>query len=162
MPWSNPQKAMAATACKAVGLSDEHRRLILRNLPNALYDAQGQPSPEPSSRSRRLNNADFEQFMSIIERQAGGRLQFARYDWPAGHWQGKADDSLHRMRSLAERLFAALDAADLLGRPGLATWIEKRVSGGRTDRLADLMYEELHKLINGLRAYGRRHGVALK
>ncbi len=161
MAWTAKQKALAAQACKAIGLADEHRRLILRQFPAARYDQDGRPAEQPSTRSKRLTNSDFEAFMAIIERQAGGQIVLANQTYEPGHFRAKADDQLHRMRHLAHRLADALESAGLLepGRQGVRLWIEKYVTEDGPGTIEALDYVGLHKLINGLRAYSRRHDV---
>lgn len=159
MAWSNDQKQVAVRACRAAGISDEHRKLILRQFARALFDAQGRPTGEPSSTSKRLNNSDFEQFMATVERVAPGQklLQFSM-----GYWQRKAQDDTQRMRHLALQISETLgNSITSWGPTALANWIRERVAGGQTDRLEDLDSEQLHALINGLRAFGHRHGVTL-
>ena len=99
--------------------------------------------------------------MAIIERQAGGQIVLARKTYEPGHFQAKADDQLQRMRHLAHRLADALEDATLLepGRQGVRAWIHKYVREGAGGAIEALDYIELHKLINGLRAYARRHDV---
>ena len=161
MAWTAKQKALAAQACKAIGLADEHRRLILCQVPAALYDEQGQPAEQPSTRSKRLTNADFEAFMAIIEHQAGGQVRLPKQTYEPGHFQAKADDQLQRMRHLAHRLADALENAGLLepGREGVRLWTRKYVREDGPGTIEALDYVGLHKLINGLRAYARRHDV---
>lgn len=158
--WTKKQKTTAVIACKAARISDEHRKLILRQFWNAMFDAHGNQSDAPSSTSSRLTNADFECFMAIVERTAGGRLALPSHSYAAGHWQSKADDRCQRMRHLANAIATALDRAGRLDAAGLFTWIRKYVSQGEDRTVDQLSYHELHSLINGLRAYARRNGVA--
>lgn len=158
MPWTNTQKQIAARACKAAGINDEQRRLILRQLPNAFYDRKGNAVDEPTSTSRKLTNPDMEQFMATVEDFAGGKvLHFER-----GYWSSANQSRLSRMRNLVARIAAALEAAGLLEPDGvgLAGWIERFAADEhRTARLDRLTYGEMHKLINGIRAYAQRHDV---
>jgi hypothetical protein len=151
-------------AWKSLRLPDQYRKLTSRQLPNSMYDADGREADEPSGTSKRLTNSDFETFMAIVERHAGDQVKTATKTYPVHHWLHKADDRLQRMRHYAQQLADALADAGLLDAAGvgLAGWISRRVTDGRTDRLADLEYHELHALINGLRAYARRNGVAVK
>jgi len=161
MPWSKRQKSTAMAACKAHGISDDYRRLMLRQFNNAFYDRHGRPQDEPSSSSAKLTNGDFEQFMGLVERMAGGQVKLPGGGYSAGYWQAKAEDRLQRMRDLVERLAAALEAAELIDGDGagLARWISRQAKDQRTDQLTDLDYDELHRVINGLRSLARRHGV---
>jgi len=158
MAWSNTQKQIAARAAKAAGLSDEQRKLILRQLPAAFHDKRGQAVDEPTSTSSRLTNSDMEHFMSVVEQfNAGQVLHFEKH-----YWTKCANERLSRMRNLVARIATALEAAGLLEPEGagLAGWIEKYAADDhRTRRLDRLTYGELHKLINGLRSYARRNDV---
>jgi hypothetical protein len=155
MAWSNQQKQIAVRACKAAGISDEQRRdMILRNIDHARL-----PDGRVTSAAPKLNNADFEQFMAIVEQAAGGQiLHFTR-----DYWVKSAADSLSRLRYKAKSLAAELEAAGHLvpHGVGLAGWIEKRVSQGATNRLEELDYQQLRALIVGLSAYGRQRADPL-
>ena len=154
MAWSNTQKQMAVRACRQAGISEEQRRdVILRHFDNA-HCRGGITSTSP-----KLTNSDFEAFMAIVEVQAGGKV----LHFTEGYWQNAAADHLSRMRGKAVRIAAALESAGKLfpDGVGLAGWIRKRVTGGRTDRVEDLDYHGLLALILGLRAYARQNGVCL-
>jgi len=159
MAWSKRQKMIAVTTCREARLEDEHRKLILRQLPNAMHDANGKRSKEPSSTSSKLTQRDFEQFMAIIERGAGGKL----LHHSKGYWQRKADDAAHRMRYRVQQISRQLEAQGLLVADGvgLAGFIEKRIAGGRTHRLEDLDQLHLKKLLIGLTNYGKHHGAMI-
>ncbi len=151
MAWTNKQRQIAARACQAARLSDVQRRdVVLRQFPNAHVDGK------VTSTAPKLTNADFEQFMAIIEGYAGGKvLHFA-----AGYWKAQAADQFHRMRGRARRAAAVLEEAGLL-KPGagLAGWIEKRVTRGETNKLEELDYHGLLALITGLEAFARQRGI---
>ncbi|MEZ6193966.1 MAG: hypothetical protein R3C45_22195, partial [Phycisphaerales bacterium] len=100
MAWTNRQKMVAAQVCREAGLDDDHRKLVLRQFRRAMYDADGLACDQPSSRSKRLTNRDFEQFMAIIERSAGGKLK----GYSVTYWQRMADDVLQRMRYRARAI----------------------------------------------------------
>lgn len=163
MAWTTAQKRLAAMACRAAGIDDDHRKLILRQFDHAHYDAAGKRSTEPSSKSKRLTNADFDQFIAILERSAGGQLKTGNRTYPPTHFQDKADDVLARVRFKAQAIADALVAAGVFDREGvsLAGWISKRVAQGEKDRLAQLDYHELHALITGLTAFAKGRGVPL-
>jgi hypothetical protein len=150
--WTNQQKQIAVRACKAAGIGDEHRRLILMNIDHARL-----PDGRVTSTALKLNNADFEQFMAIVEHAAGGQvLHFTR-----DYWAESAADSLSRMRHKVKELAAELEAAGHLvpHGVGLAGWIEKRVSQGATNRLEELDYQGLRALIVGLESYSRQRAA---
>ncbi len=152
MAWTNQQKQIAVRACKAAGIGEEHRRLILMNLNHARL-----PDGRVTSTAPKLNNADFEQFMAIVEQAAGGQVLHFTKDY----WAESAADSLSRMRHKVKELAAALEAAGHLvpNGIGLAGWIEKRVSQGATDQLSELDYQQLRALIVGLGAYTRQRAA---
>jgi len=150
MAWTNQQKQIAARACAAAGIHDEHRLLLLRQLPHSVHHGR------VTSTSPALTNADFEQFMARVEHIAGGKvLHFSQ-----GYWQDKAGDETQRMRHAAQDMERALREAGLLGPGGIASWID-RATGGRTENLAAMTFREMHNLINGMREFGRRHGLFL-
>jgi len=153
MAWTNQQKQIAVRACRAAGIGEEQRRdMVLRNLDNAHL-----PDGRISSTSPKLTNADFEQFMAIVEQAAGGKI----LHFTEGYWVKSAADSLGRMRHKVRGLAAELEAAGHLAANGigLAGWIEKRVTRGATNRLEELDYQGLRALILGLKAYGRQRAA---
>jgi hypothetical protein len=154
MPWTNKQKQLAVRACEAAGINEAQRRdVILRHFANAVA-----PGGRITSTSAKLTSADFEQFMAIVEGHAGGKL----LHFEAGYWQSCAGDGLSRMRYRALKLAEQLEATgQLTPGVGLAGWIEKRVTRGRTNQLAELSYHELFALINGLEAFTRQRAVAV-
>jgi hypothetical protein len=155
MSWTPKQRSIAAAACRMAGMAEEHRKLLLRQLDSSMYDENGRPSDEPSSRSRHLSQADFEQFMATVELAAGGKLARTSH----GYWAGKARDSLSRMRGYALGIAQQIEAAGVEVR--LGGWIRNRVAHGRTDQIGDLDYHELRILIESLRAFARRHFIKL-
>ncbi len=154
MAWTNKQKATAVRSCRAAGIGDEHRKLLLRQFRNARFNAKGERVDEPTSTSKRLSNADFEAFMAVIERTSDGRLP----GFGAGYWARKSGDRLHRLRFAVRALADQLEAAGLLapGGLGLAGWIQKRVTQGEPREVAQLDYHELLILITQLNAYRRQ------
>jgi hypothetical protein len=146
MAWTNTQKQIGIRACKAAGIDDATRRdLIMRNMPHAHFKGQ------ITSTSPKLNNHDFESFMSVIEHFAGGQvLHFTK-----GYWNAKAGDYLARMRNRTLTIAGKLEAAGKLipGGVGLKGWIEKRVTGGVTDKIECLDLHQLRALILGLESY---------
>jgi hypothetical protein len=154
MAWTKKQKQLAVMACRAAGISDEQRTdLVLRNFQNAHYKG------DITSTSPKLTNHDFEAFMAVVERFAGGRI----LHFTLGFWERAAADWLSRMRFKAQQLAAVLEAAGKLapGGIGLAGWIQKRVSAGAARRVEELEYHGLLALILGLEAYARQNAVAL-
>jgi hypothetical protein len=155
MPWTNKQKSLAVQACRAAGISEEQRvDVILRNFVNA------HSAGVVTSTSPRLTNHDFESFMAIIERTAGGTI----LNYSPGFWDRAAADWLRRMRFKALAIAAALERAGKLAPDGvgLAGWIQKRVTGGIASRLDELEYHGLSALIIGLEAYARQNAVKIE
>lgn len=152
MAWTNVQKQIAVRACAAAGISEQQRRdVMLRHFRNARTTDE-----RVTSTSSKLTNDDFEQFMAIVEAQAGGKVMH----YEAGYWARKAADRWERMRHRAMRIAAALEAAGKLAPDGvgLAGWIRKRVTRGATDAIEELDYRGLLALIVGLSAYARQEG----
>ncbi len=129
--------------------------MILSGLQNA-FDRSGRAT----STSPRLNNSDFEHAMAVVESVTPGKqIVLGKRTFPALHFTRKADDDLARMRSLASRIAHTLRGMGTLTRDdALGGWV-RRVTDDRTDRLQDLNYTELYNLIEGLKAFARRHGV---
>lgn len=156
MSWSKDQKKLFVIACKAIGYGEEQRHAILSMLPHAVTSSK----PHPSSTSKRLNQADFEQAMAVVESMTPDK-QIKGFG--ALHFAKKADDYLGNMRRKVGAIAGRLEAAGKLepGGAGLAGWISSRVTGGGTDRLDQLDYNELYNLIEGLKKYAARNGVRL-
>ncbi len=154
---------------------DEHRRLILGYADfggRAFFDRHGNRTRVASSTSARLTNRDFETFMSIVEDFAGGNLE----RFPAGYWEKRANEGTRRrMRFHVQRLANTLELhcysdadahlPDIDRRrvlepdgAGLRNWV-RNMTKGRTDQLDECAEGELYALAEGLKAYGRRHGV---
>ena len=156
MIWKKKQKQRFVIACKEIGYGEEQRHAILSMLPHAITSSK----PHPSSTSPRLNQADFEQAMAVVESMTpGNRIK----GFDALHFAKKADDYLGNMRRKAGAIAGRLEAAGQLepGGVGLSGWISKRVTGGGTDRLDQLNYNELYNLIEGLKKYARRNSVRI-
>jgi hypothetical protein len=157
--WTNAQKQLAVRAAKAAGMGDEHRQLLLNQMGGrAIHNGR------ITSTSPRLTQDDFDHYMAVVERMSGGQVQIGGphgSGFPVGHFQRTEDRELDRVRWTARRIANTLELEGHL-KPdgaGLAGWIMSRVTAGRTSKLDDLTREELHKLINGLQAWGRRLGV---
>lgn len=156
MAWTNKQKQLAVRACREANVSDEQRRdMILRHFARAKT-----PDGSISSTSPKLNNADFEQFMAIVERHGGGKLLHFSRDY----WQRKAVDQHQRMRAHALAVAEELERHGQLhpGGVGLRGWISRRVTNGQTDQIHELDYHGLLSLILGLHAFARQRGVDLR
>jgi hypothetical protein len=152
MPWTNKQKQLAVRGCKGAGIDDDQRRdVLLRNF------AHAHEGGRVTSTAAKLNSRDFEAYMAILERMAGGTL----LHFSAGYWARASADSLGRMRYRARKLAAALEAAGKLesGGVGLAGWITRRVAGGIPTALEDLEYHGLMALIVGLESYAKQNAV---
>lgn len=161
MTWTATQKALAARACQAAGIDDDHRRLLLRQFRNSLVHG------EPTSTSPKLNQSDFEQFMAHVESFAGGQICLRDGDgrvtreFSRGYWGNKASDDLQRVRFTARRTVELVTSRGIITPDGVKAWISSRVSNGRSDSIEELNGQELHALINGMRALAMRHGTPL-
>jgi len=162
MPWSDKQKQIAVRACKAAGIRDESRKLLLLQTQNSLFDREGRAAEHPSSTSLRLNNSDFDHHMATIEIASSGRIKTTDgagkfiYSW--GYWSGQFAGETRRQKNLIVRIVNTLELEGIFKHDGssLANWIRTRVTAGRTDRLDDLTPDETSKLIEGLKAYCKR------
>lgn len=148
MAWTNEQKKVAIISCRYACIDDDHRALLLRQFPRAMHEGR------VTSTSPHLTNADFEQFMAMVERQAGGQLP--RYT--KHYWRDKADDVLHRTRRLLQKYAIQIEARGILK---LGGFIRSRITDGRTDRPEDLSAKELDITLKALRAIARRNGFEL-
>jgi hypothetical protein len=147
MAWSNKQKQLAVRACKAAGITEDQRvDMILRNFKNAHYQG-GISSTSPA-----LTGHDFEAFMAVVERFAGGQVLHFTRDF----WQRQSGDHLKRIRFRIRQLVAQLESSGLLAANGvgLSGWISKRVSG-TASTIEELDYHGLQVLLIGLEAYQR-------
>jgi hypothetical protein len=153
MGWTHKQKALAMQACKHAGISEEQRvDVSLRQFDRAHYKG------DITSTSPRLNQADYEVLMAIVEGMSpGGRiLRFAK-----GYWGAKAADWLQRVRHRALRIAGALERAGILAGDGagLSGWILHRVTNERTGKLEELNFHELQALMFGLSSFTTKHHV---
>mgnify|MGYP004157103339 CR=1 FL=1 len=153
MAWTNKQKMLMAKACRAAGLDDDQRRMILSGLPNA-RDGRG----NVTSTAPKLGQDDFEDAMAVVESATPGQ-QIAGFT--SGHFQRKADDDTERQRRLGGDIEHCLVAAGTVSPTFLQPWIDGHVQGGSGLALEQLARKQLSDLINGLRAFARRHGVEL-
>jgi hypothetical protein len=161
MPWTKTQIQIAARACRDGGIADEHRKLILRQLPHALFDRSGGASKAPSSTSAKLTNSDFERFMATVEDYCGGQVKIPGrgrvYLYVRGHWSVRSSDPSRRLRHKAGELVRRLEADGRLEPRGVGVrgWIRKYISPDASG-IDDLVCDQLHALIHGLTAYCRR------
>lgn len=150
MSWTNTQKQTAMIACRAAGIDDAQRLLILRQFPRAMEGGRY------TSTSSHLQQQDFERFMAIIESQAGGELD----GWPVGYWSRKAGDQTHRLRRKVLADAQQFECRGLLqpGGIGLSGWINRNFPGKTLD---ELDARELSAIIEGFKNYARRYDVKL-
>jgi len=182
MPWTKTQKQIAVMAGRQAGLDEDMRKLILRQFPNAFNnraqgpalndgDSGGRPHPNPlpggegerdsggpSSTSPRLNNADFERFMAIVEDRAGGRI----LHFTPGYWQDKAGSrsavANERMGAKIRALYRDYQAQDSGGGRYRLDGLVWRFSGGRTSKVEELKPKEAWNLIEMLKALVAKRG----
>jgi len=140
-------------ACKHAGISEEQRvDVLLRQFDRSRYRG------DITSTSPRLNQADFEAFMAIVERMSpGGRIM----RFMKGYWDAKAGDWLQRMRHRVLRIAGALERAGILAGDGagLSGWILHRVTNERTGKLEELNFHELQALMFGVASFATKHHV---
>ncbi|RMH42241.1 MAG: hypothetical protein D6688_10405 [Alphaproteobacteria bacterium] len=124
MPWKPKQVRLAAIAARHAGWNDQQRRMVLSSL-----GGRAVHGGRLTSRSPRLNQDDFEQYMATAEAAAGGVLP----GWRMGYWHDKARSVIqkqrHRIMELADRL--------QISEPYLNGVID-RATGGRAASLRDL------------------------
>ena len=86
MSWTDKQKALAVRACKDAHINTEQRELILRQLGGRAVVGE-----RSTSTSGALTNADFNQFMAIVEQYSGGQIKTrgrgGKLLYRVGHWQ---------------------------------------------------------------------------
>jgi hypothetical protein len=163
MAWTREQKMVAAMACRSARLSEDQRHMILSG-PN--FANRAIHNGRATSTSPRLTNEDFESFMALVERFAGGQL----LSYSPHYWQDKAGDPDHRLRWRAQRIANSLTLIDDPHEPGrrllqpddvgLAGFIRRMFP--HAEKLDQLDRRELVSLIEGLTAYARRHQVNLE
>jgi hypothetical protein len=100
MGWKPKQLKAAGAAAYAAGFERDHVDMILRQFENrAIFEGKlTRKSPD-------LNDSDFEVYMGICERAAGGKL--GKFD--RGRFSDTAERELHRIRFVALRRPAGLD-----------------------------------------------------
>lgn len=151
MAWTNTQKQIAVRACRAAGMDDDARVFILRQFKHAKV------GEKITSTAPALTNQDFAEFMSIVERSAGGKI----LHFTSRYWAAQAGDYLGRLRHRARRIASLLERAGKLAADGagLAGWIGKRVSQGETYDVEKLDYHQMLALILQLQAYARQNDI---
>jgi hypothetical protein len=162
MPWTKKQRQIAGMACRDAGIDDAARKLLLRQLPNAMFNAGGVPVGDPSSTSPRLSQADFERFMAVIEDRAGGKL----LNYSAHYWQDKAGSrstvANERMTTKIMSLYREYESQECGGLDGHGIYgldgLVRRFSNQRTAVIEELQPKEAWNLIEMLKAVIARRG----
>ena len=143
--------------------------MILRQLGGRAEHPRG--SGTMTSTSPRLTQRDFEDAMAIAETHSGGQLKIkgpGGRPYRFGHWHARqADGATRSRRELARRIANTLmltDRADCSGRVldeggNLLRGTIRQATGGRVDDIDLLTLAEAGKVIDGLKAEGKRHGV---
>lgn len=160
MSWTTKQKRLMHAAVRAAGLDDDQRRVLLRQLPNAFFDARGRAVAEPTSTSLRLTNADLERFLAWVEQWIGGDLDLRAYP-EQGHWGAASAQGLSRMRHRVMAIDRQMraDPSGLWHERSLSGWIRSRVKEASHGDLQRLDDRQLMDLIRGLSAFARRCGL---
>ncbi|MFW6060929.1 MAG: hypothetical protein ACODAQ_12180, partial [Phycisphaeraceae bacterium] len=160
--WTNTQKATFVRACKAAGIPDEHRRLILGQC-----DGRAVHQGKVTSTSPRLNQPDFDHCMATVETSCGGQIPRKRgSDQPwykAGYWQQQADiGDTQRLRWIAQQIHTQLkQRCTSWTDASLRGWIHDRVTNGQHGDLDRLTHRQVSDLVHGLRAWASRHSIDL-
>jgi hypothetical protein len=125
MPWTKPQIRAAAIAARHAGWNEQQRGMALSSLGNrAVHGGRA------TSKSPRLNQDDYEQYMATAEASAGGTLP----GFTPGYWYAKATDIIQRQRHAIRKLAAD---ADVPSEAYLDGMIDK-ATGGKATSLDDL------------------------
>lgn len=162
MSWSDKQKAIAVRACKAAHIGQEHRELILRQLGGRAIVGDRATSTAPD-----LTNADFNQFMAVVEHYSGGQIKTrgrgGKLLYRTGHWQRRQDDNPR-----LQLVYVARRIAGSLLAEGIAA---ERIIGTATQAIGQQLNEldfdpldvgQVRKIIHALRAVAQREGITLK
>lgn len=126
--------------------------MILSRLPNALVNG------EFTSTSRKLNQSDFEYFMSVLESHAPNQTipSYSRH-----YWKNAFDNELIRMRRKVEWFTKQLQDASILTCTIEAVLI--RHTNGEVKSLDEIKdHVDMGKLINMLRVKAKQHQFELK
>lgn len=122
--WSKDQVRIAAMAARAAEWNEQRVRMVLGMFGNrAVHDGR------LTRTSPRLNNDDFEFYMSVAEADAGGVLP----GWQPGHWRKKANQVISRQRRKIEYL-----AGELYLSEAYLNGVIDKATGGAATCLADL------------------------
>lgn len=151
MSWSTRQKKLAHMACRAAGIDDNSRHLLLHQLGGrAIVDGC------PTSTSPRLAHEDFEKFMSMVEDYSGGQvLNYEPGYWDNAFINGPYGRKLHRALKLSHQL---QDAGGPDG-DSVAGVIAKAI-GREYVTMHHLDRDELGKAIDAMTAVIKRKGAA--
>ncbi len=124
MAWTPKQIRTAAIAARNAGWNDQQRMMVLSS-----FGGRAVSQGRLSSKSPRLNQDDYEQYMALAEAQAGGMLP----GFTLGYWRAKAGDVIQRQRHVIQKLAADLDV------PGqYIDGIIDRATGGQARSLFDI------------------------
>ena len=162
MSWSDKQKALAVRACKGAHINTEQRELILRQL-----GGRAIVGDRATSTSGALTNADFNQFMAVVEQYSGGQVKVRgrdnKYLYRMGHWQLQQQDNTRlQLIHVAKRMIGSLTAEQV---PEQLEGVVAQATRSRIEDLGDLDdldEPEARKVVHALRAVAKRHNVTLK
>ncbi len=158
MPWTKPQRMTAGKAARDAGLNDEQRAMILRRFGNRAVHGGRITSTSP-----KLTNDDFEEYMATVESMAGGALPGPGGRVTPGKCDAKSRREIarqaHKIKRMANSLLLTGHLhADEQGQPVLDAVID-RATAGQCNQLNQLTRSQASKVIDALRAIGRRHGI---
>jgi len=153
MPWTPKQIKLAGMAARSAGWCDgdeQNLRTVLRWFGNRAVQGG-----KLTRKSPKLNNDDFEFYMSIAEAAAGGVLP----GWKPGHWRNKAGQVIHRQR---DKILGLLAELNLSGDEPYLNGIINKATGGKAVCLDDV--DQLNdravagKVIDALKYQVKRRG----
>lgn len=124
MRWKPKQIRAGVIAARHADWNDQQRQMVLSSLGGRAVH-QGRIT----SKSPRLNQDDYEQYMATAEAEAGGTLP----GFTTGYWRAKADDVIQKQRHKIIRLASELDIPD----EKLGGMIH-RATGGKASSIEDL------------------------
>lgn len=161
MSWTDKQKALAVRACKDAHINTEQRELILRQLGGRAVVGE-----RATSTSGALTNADFNQFMAIVEQYSGGQIKTrgrgGKLLYRVGHWQLQQQDNTRlQLIYVAGRISGSLLAEGVTIEQVLGTLGQALGRSVDDLDLKDVDEAEARKIVHALRAVAMRHNITL-
>lgn len=162
MAWQPKQKGMFVRACKAVGINDEQRKMILSQCnQRAIHKGR------ITSTSPKLTQADYDHCMSVVEGVGNGQIKVrdgrdGKLLYKPGYFAQTDEAQCRRLRFIAMHIARHLFVGnEKQCRNDLDEWIDSSVRGGRCMKLEQLTLKQLQDLCNGLKASAKRNHVMI-